>query len=302
MIKYANHTIMRPANLKTKIFLDSGDPGETKEALSVLGFLDGQTTNPTLIAKNPQAKERISNGKKFSKSEVLSFYKDVVTELSGLIPNGSISIEVDANAQSDADKLFTQGEEMFKWIPNAHIKYPATTAGLDAAERSIKKGTRVNITLVFSQEQAAAVYAATKEPGTPSLSGFQNVFLSPFAGRLDDRGENGMDLIKNCVRMYNDSDHHVSVLAASIRSLDHLLASFAYRADIVTAPLKIYKEWAEKGMQLPDEEYVYHPQNLAPIPYQRIDLSQDWSNYNISHPLTDKGIQAFSEDWNNLVE
>ena len=121
---------MRPDKLKTKIFLDSGDPGETKEALSLLGFLDGQTTNPTLIAKNPQAKERIANGKKFSKEEVMSFYKEVVTELSGLIPQGSISVEVDANAQSEAEKLFAQGEEMFTWIPNAHIKYPTTAAVL----------------------------------------------------------------------------------------------------------------------------------------------------------------------------
>src|SRR5579871_2228402 len=99
---------MRPANLKTKIFLDSGDPKETKEALSLLGFLDGQTTNPTLIAKNPHAKERLAGGKKFSKDEVFSFYKDVVTEISDLVPKGSISIEVNANAQSDADRLFEQ--------------------------------------------------------------------------------------------------------------------------------------------------------------------------------------------------
>src|SRR5579864_7205343 len=102
---------MRPTNLKTKIFLDSGDPNETKELLNLLGFLDGQTTNPTLIAKNPQAKERVATGKKFSRDEVMAFYKDVVTELSGLIPQGSISIEVDANAQSDADKLLAQGED-----------------------------------------------------------------------------------------------------------------------------------------------------------------------------------------------
>ena len=293
---------MKPANLKTKIFLDSGDPGETKELLGLLGFLDGQTTNPTLIAKNPQAQERLVKGDKFSKDEVMSFYKEVVTELSSLIPQGSISIEVDANAQSDADKLFEQGKEMYTWIPNAHIKYPTTTAGLEAAERSVKEGIRVNMTLFFSQEQAAAVYAATKGTGEPSLSDFKNVFLSPFAGRLDDRSEKGMDLIKDCVEMYKDSDHHVAVLAASIRSVDHLLASFAYGADIVTAPLKIYKEWVEKGMQIPDEHYVYNPQNLSPIVYKQIDLTQNWANYNISHPLTDKGVQTFSDDWNNLVK
>ncbi len=292
---------MRPANLKTKIFLDSGDPNETRELIGMLGFLDGQTTNPTLIAKNPKAKERVASGKKFSRDEVMSFYKDVVSEISGLIPQGSISIEVDANAQSDPDKLFEQGNDMFTWIPNAHVKYPTTTAGLEAAQRSVKEGMRVNMTLVFSQEQAAAVYSATKESGEATLIGHKNVFLSPFAGRLDDRGENGMDFIKNCVRMYDEGDHHVAVLAASIRSVDHLLACFSYGADIVTAPLKVYKEWIEKGMQIPDEHYVYNPHNLTAIPYQRIDMSQDWSNYDISHPLTAKGIEAFSSDWNNLV-
>jgi transaldolase len=293
---------MRTPSLKTKIFLDSGDPNETKELISLLGFLDGQTTNPTLIAKNPQAQERLVKGDKFSKEEIMSFYKDVVTELSGLIPNGSISIEVDANAQSDAEKLFEQGKKMYTWIPNAHIKYPTTVAGLEAAEHSIKVGIRVNMTLVFSQEQAAAVYAATKGIGEPSLSSFKNVFLSPFAGRLDDIGENGMDLIKDCVEMYKNSDRHVAVLAASIRSLDHLLAAFAYGADIVTAPLKIYKEWVEKGMQIPDDNFVYHSQNLSPIIYTSIDLSKDWKSFDISHALTDKGVQTFSSDWNNLVK
>jgi transaldolase len=292
---------MRPAVLTTKIFLDSGDPKETKELLHVLGFLDGQTTNPSLIAKNPKAQERLAKGKKFSKDEVMSFYKDVVNEISAMIPEGSVSVEVDADAQSDADTLFEQGRMMFSWIPNAHIKYPTTASGLEAAERAVKEGMRVNMTLVFSQKQAAAVYTATKDSGSQTLQGLKNVFVSPFIGRLDDIGENGMDLIKNIAKMYEESDHHVATLAASIRSYDHLLASFAVGADMVTAPLKIYKEWAEKGMPVPDKEYVYSSSDLSPINYSELDLSKDWRSYNITHPLTDKGLQRFSDDWNNLV-
>jgi transaldolase len=292
---------MRPANLQTKILLDSGDPQETRELIKLLGFLDGQTTNPTLIAKNPQAQERLAKGNKFSKEEVMSFYKDVINEISAMIPEGSVSIEVDASAQSDADELFAQGKEMYAWIPNAHIKYPATTAGLTAAERTVQEGIRVNMTLVFSQEQAAAIYAATGKIGEQTLPSFKNVFVSPFIGRLDDRGENGMDLIKNIAQMYNNSDHHVAVLAASIRSYEHLLASFAYGADMVTAPLKIYKEWAEKGMPVPDKGFSYQPGNLASIPYREFDLSKEWSTFSVSHELTDKGLQRFSEDWNSLV-
>jgi transaldolase len=85
---------VKPANLKTKIFLDSGDPAETKEAIRVLGFLDGQTTNPTLIAKNPQVKARIDSGHTYAKTEILEFYKKDVQEISSLIPKGSVSIEV----------------------------------------------------------------------------------------------------------------------------------------------------------------------------------------------------------------
>jgi transaldolase len=293
---------MRPPKLVTKIFLDSGDPEETREVLSLLGFLDGQTTNPSLIAKNPQAQERLASGKKFSKEEVLSFYKKVVTEISSLIPEGSVSVEVDAHSHSLAEDLVKQGSDMYSWIPNAHVKYPTTEAGLKAAQQAVKLGMRVNMTLIFRESQAAAVYAATKETGEETLLGQKNVFLSPFIGRLDDIGLDGMDLIKNCVNLYKDSDHHVAVLAASIRSLDHLFASFAYGADIVTAPLKIYKEWAEKGMQVPGVDFVYKTPDLKSIAYESIDLSKEWKTFTISDPLTDKGLQKFSEDWNNLVE
>ena len=78
---------MRPQNLKTKIFLDSGDPQETRDTLKLLGFLDGQTTNPTLISKNPEAKARLERGEKFSKEEIFDFYKGVVGEISTLLPN-----------------------------------------------------------------------------------------------------------------------------------------------------------------------------------------------------------------------
>ena len=92
--------------------------------------------------------------------------------------------------------MIKQGKEFFKWIPNAHIKYPTTHEGLSAAQASVEEDVRVNMTLVFSQEQAGAVYAVTKETNDPSLVGLKNVFVSPFIGRLDDKGQNGMDLIK----------------------------------------------------------------------------------------------------------
>ncbi|HYF05738.1 MAG TPA: transaldolase family protein [Patescibacteria group bacterium] len=288
---------MRPSNLKTKIFLDSGDPSETREALALLGFLDGQTTNPSLIAKNPEAQERLARGEKFTSVEVNEFYKKVAIEISGLLPEGSVSLEVYADAQTTAQDALAQGKEMFSWIPNAHIKYPITPSCLEATEQSVAAGLRVNLTLCFSESQAAAVYAATKAAAHMPKG---SVFVSPFVGRLDDIGQNGMDLIKNCYTLYQEGDGHVEILSASIRSMEHFLASIAYGADIITAPLKILKAWAEAGMPVPEPGYIYPHGNLTAIPKESINLQKDWREYNLRHDLTDKGLVKFATDWKAL--
>lgn len=287
---------MKPKNLKTRIFLDSGDVNETKEIIKVLGFLDGQTTNPTLIAKNPAAQKRLAEGNKFTAEEIILFYQGVVKKISNLILDGSVSVEVYADKNSTADELYGQGKEMFRWIPNAHIKFPVIPAGLEAAQRFVQEKMRVNMTLCFNQEQAAAVYAATK--GAKK----QDVFVSPFVGRLDDKGKNGMDLIKNILKMYGRGDGHSEVLSASVRNLNHFLYSIKLGCDIITAPFKVLKEWADTGMQIPDENYVYDSTNLEPILYEEIDLEKPWQEYNISHEMTDAGIDRFASDWNNLIK
>lgn len=243
-----------------KVFLDSGDPQETKQAIKLPGKLDGQTTNPSLIAKNPDA-----SGKKFTREEILSFYKSVVKQISRLIPRGSVSVEVYADKSTTAEEMFKQGKEMFSWIPNAHIKYPITKAGLEAAQKSVREGMRVNMTLCFTMQQAAAVYAAT----LGAKKG--QVFISPFVGRLDDQGENGMDLVRNILEMYRQGDGHVEVLTASVRNLGHFLQARSLDCDIITAPLRVLKQWADQ-------------------------------DYDIKHELTDIGIERFSADWNNLIK
>jgi len=297
---------MRPSSLKTRIFLDSGDPQETKTVMALLGFLDGQTTNPTLIAKHPDARERLARGEKFTKEEIIEFYRKVVKEISSLIleqsgktnlfiPAGSVSVEVYADKGTSKEEMTAQGKEMFSWIPNAHIKYPTTRQGLEAAGQSVSAGMRVNMTLCFTQEQAAAVYGATKGAAKG------DVFVSPFVGRLDDRGVNGMDLISNIIRMYNKGDGHVEVLAASVRNAAHFMQAIALGSDIITAPFGVLKEWAEKGMPLPGENFSYEPENLSSIPYKDIDLGKDWRELDIAHELTDKGIERFASDWNELI-
>jgi transaldolase len=286
---------MRPATLKTKIFLDGGDPHETKQAIDLLGFLDGQTTNPTLISKNPNARKRLEQGDRFTREEILNFYHFVVTELSGMMPQGSISIEVYADPSTKAEEMLTQGRKMFGWIPNAQIKFPSSAEGLKAAEQAIRIGLRINMTLCFSQEQAAAVYGATLGAKRGS------VYVSPFVGRLDDRGENGMDLIADIIKMYAKGDAHVEVLTASVRTLDHFLYALRLGTDIVTAPFAILKEWGEKGLPMPGSDYLYPARQLKPIPYKEITLTRDWLEYDIHHDLTVTGMEKFSADWNALI-
>lgn len=285
----------RPKSLKTRIFLDGGNPNETREIIALLGFLDGQTTNPTLISRNPEAKERLERGERFSEKEILEFYHQVVQDISRLIPDGSISIEVYADISTTAEKMLRQGGEMFSWIPNAHIKFPSAREGLKAAQQAIKEKMRVNMTLCFTQEQAAAVYAATRgaERG--------DVFVSPFIGRLDDRGENGMDVISNIIRMYEKGDGHVEVLTASVRKVDHLLYALKLGSDIITAPFGILKEWGKRGLPIPSEDYAYDSGKLKSLLFREIDLTKQWVDYDIHHELTDRGMEQFSADWNALI-
>lgn len=284
----------KPNNLTTKIFLDGGDPIETKEIITLLGFLDGQTTNPSLVAKNPTFASCKDKPEGCTNDDLWVAYRDIVTEISPLVPE-SVSIEVYADEHTTAEEMITKGRELNTWIPNAHVKLPITTAGLAAAETLSGEGIRVNMTLCFTQAQAAAVYAATKGAAVGA------VYLSPFVGRLDDRGEDGMSFIKNVIAMFKDSDHHVSSLVASVRSLEHFMYSLALKADIITAPGKILRLWAEAGMPVPDATYAYDVPTLRTLPYEHYDLAADWRTFDLSHELTTQGIKRFASDWNNLL-
>ena len=279
----------------TKLFLDSGDASETRQALELLGTLDGQTTNPTLVAKNPEAAARLERGEKFTSKEILGFYKDVITEISGLLPDGSVSIEVYSDLETTAEDMIEQAHEMYTWIPNAHIKLPTTKEGLTAAQKLNKEHMRLNLTLCFTQEQAAAVYAATRG----AKKG--DVYVSPFVGRLDDQGVDGMNFISNCLKIFEKSDHHVETLVASVRSLDNFLFSLRLKADIITAPLKLFKEWVEAGKS-DGSDFMYSAGDLKPTKLKNLDLKSDWQDFNIRHELTKSGLERFAKDWNELIK
>jgi transaldolase len=283
----------------TKILVDGGDPDETVRIKKLIGFVDGQTTNPSLIAKNPEVQQLLKSGHRLSTDEQKEEYKKIVQKISPLVGNVGVSIEVFADMSTTAEQMLAQGQEMFSWIPNAYIKYPCTHEGLRAAHASVERGIRVNMTLCFSQDQAAAVYSATRGAKDP-------VYVSPFIGRLDDHGQNGMDVVANILKMYRGGDHHVRVLAASIRHVDHLLCSFALHADLATVPANVLEEWAAKGTPLPDDNFVYHAidskgQRLTPIEYRELDLNAPWDRFDLRHELTTKGIQKFVADYESTL-
>ena len=287
----------KPDGLRTKIFLDSADPRETEEAISVLGFLDGQTTNPTLITKNPGIKTQLENGEKIDEAQLLSFYEGVVQEISRLIPDGSVSVEVYSDVNTTSAEMFAQAKNFYSWIPNAHIKLPCTYEGFKTARLGTTEDIRVNMTLCFSQAQAAASHAATKG----AKAG--DVFISPFIGRLDDKEKNGLDLVQNIIHMYQEAGSHVQVLAASIRTMDHFIAALEMSADIVTVPLSILKNWAEAGMPIADGQVRFEHDGLSAIPYEELDLNLPIPSYSVTeiNPLTLAGLQKFSDDWNGLI-
>lgn len=278
----------------SQLFLDGGDPEETAAAdalLKSIGYhgLDGQTTNPSLIAKQFAVKHASGDVKE---EDIVDEYRRVVTEMAK-VTNGPISIQVTTSPEAFADEMLTQARERISWIPNGVIKFPCTEAGLSAASTFAQTGP-VNITLVFSQEQAMAVHGALRaaKPDVP-------LFLSPFVGRLDDRGENGMDVVSNILTMYRQlPDRRVRVLTASVRTLDHLLYAFALGSEVVTVPFGVLKQWIEGGASIPDSErYRYDRKNLTPIPYVTLPSYDNWHRYNLHHDLTAAGITKFWDDW-----
>lgn len=287
-----------------KIFIDSGDPEETRRAKNLLGFLDGQTTNPSLVAKNPDIQAYLAKGKKLTEAELLQKYQEMIKMIEAIIPSGAISVETYADLKTSSKHMLAQAEDMATWARNVYIKFPTIPEGLKAAEQFVKGGGKVNMTLVFDQPQAAAVYTATLE--APHSS-----FISPFIGRWDDRGWNGLDLVKNIVKMYKKFDKqleiepHVEVLAASIRSMNHFYGSIAMGADILTAPFAILREWMQEEKWLPDNSYRPESDGLKALVYEDIPFMGDLSSYSIDlakDSLLNEGVDKFVNDWKKLLQ
>ncbi|HYB79820.1 MAG TPA: fructose-6-phosphate aldolase [Thermoplasmata archaeon] len=190
-----------------QLFLDTASVSEIRTMWEI-GILDGVTTNPTLVAKE---------GRKF---------EEVLREVCALgVP--SVSAEVVA---TDTEGMLREGRHLREIHPSIYVKVPMTPAGLTATKTLAKEGTRVNMTLVFSANQAllaAKVGAA---------------YASPFIGRLDDQGEVGMDLIRDIVQIYRNYAFGTKVLVASIRHPIHVLEAAKVGADIATMPYAVMEK------------------------------------------------------------
>ena len=208
-----------------KFFIDTADINEIKAAME-MGMVDGVTTNPTLISKTGRP------------------FLEVAKEIVETVP-GPVSLEV---VSLDTQGMVDEARQLAKLGDNVVIKIPMTTEGLKAVKILSEEGIKTNVTLVFSPLQAIL---AAKAGAT---------YVSPFVGRLDDIGHDGMELISQIVQIYDNYGFDTEIIVASIRHPQHVLQAALIGADIATIPFKVIKQLAK-------------------------------------HPLTDVGLQRFLEDW-----
>ena len=212
-----------------KLFLDTANIQEIRDGVR-LGVISGVTTNPSLAAS-----EGIGSREN---------YKAAVQEISDIL-DGPISVEV---VSLDAEGMVAEGREIAEWIPNPWVKIPSTAAGFEAISTLSRDGIKINQTLCFSLNQA--------------LLGAQagSTVVSPFVGRLDDIGQQGMDLVKDIVAVFKIQNIETEVLAASIRHTLHCTMAAQAGAHIATLPYRIMLQM-------------------------------------VQHPLTDSGVTRFLADW-----
>jgi transaldolase len=282
-------------NSKTKIFLDSGDPKDTREILALFGFLEGQTTNPSLIAKNPTI-QKLKKHRRLTNQDLLNCYKDVIQEIDTLIPGKPISIEVYADINTNKDMMIEQGKEMSTWAKNVHIKVPATKEGLLAAQELSTVGININVTLVFSVEQAWAVALATKNASN------SKAFVSPFIGRLDDQNIDGISLIQAISSLYKQNGiNHVLILASSIRNSNVFNFLLTYEnVDLITAPKNIIID-ALTNRHFNLKNFKTERERMEKFNIQNLTLSDDFRKMNLENQLTNDGLIKFAQDWNSLL-
>ena len=211
-----------------KFFLDTANLNEIRDAAST-GILDGITTNPTLISKEGNS------------------FEDQLLKICAIV-DGPVSAET---VSLDAGGMVDEGRHLAKLHRNIVVKCPMTKEGLKATKKLSDEGIRVNVTLVFSAPQALLAAKAGA------------YFVSPFVGRLDDIGQDGMALIRDIVGIFSNYDFKTEVLVASVRNPGHVIQAGLIGADICTLPAKVFDQL-------------------------------------LKHPLTDRGVEMFLKDWEKV--
>ncbi len=211
-----------------KFFIDTADVNEIKEAES-LGILDGVTTNPTLISKTGRP------------------FRETIEEICTIV-KGPVSAEV---VSTETEAIIKEGRDLAKIADNIVVKVPLIKDGLKAVKVLISEGIKVNVTLCFSSNQAllAAKVGAT--------------YISPFVGRLDDKGHTGMEVVDEIRTIYDNYDFDTEIIVASVRTPLHVRDAALMGADIATIPLEVF-------------------------------------NKIVQHPLTDAGLKSFLADWEKV--
>ena len=214
--------------MSMRLFLDTAAIDEIRE-INKWGVLTGVTTNPSLVMKEHLDAEQV--------------WKEILTEV-----DGDVSLET---TEKEAGPMYEQGKVLHSMGPNAIVKVPMTPAGLEAGKRLVNDGVRINVTLVFSPAQA--ILAA--EIGA--------YIVSPFLGRLDDVGSDGMYMLRQICELYAVQGYETNVLAASLRHPMHVIDAALAGADIATMPYDVFTKL-------------------------------------VKHPLTDQGLDKFQADWTKL--
>lgn len=297
----------------TKFLLDSGDPIEYREIANLAkekgSELWGATTNPTLIAKKLA-------GKKVSSAEAFALQKEIVLEILSIVP-GAVSAEVYADQNTKAEQMVEQGRDIAMWHKRMYVKLPTTIEGFKARTVLRKEGVAINNTLVFSQEQIYAIclHENLVHKEYNKANTLWPPFISPFLGRLDDQGEDGLLVIENGLRIKNTffTPDIAWMLSSSIRNTYHVKRTIELNCDIMTAPPKVYREWfalteeqkqslSQPVTNLRPIQAWYPPEELKNI-HTIDDFIQALQTQllNIKHPLTDKGIEKFTADWNTII-
>ncbi|RJQ36575.1 hypothetical protein C4559_04895 [Candidatus Microgenomates bacterium] len=296
----------------TKFLLDSGDPDEYKQICSLAqknnSEIWGATTNPSLIAKKLA-------GQKISSQKAFELQKQIVLEILNIVP-GAVSAEVYADENTKAQDMVKQGLEIAKWHERIVVKLPTNLEGFKARTELRKAKIITNNTLVFSQEQIFAICLHERiiQKTFGPIDDLWPSFISPFVGRLDDIGLDGMTLITNAMKMKEKYGFNLWMLEASVRTLDHLRLGIEAKTELITAPGKVYAEWFSKStnqqinkstnqQMLKPIKYWEHPQELINIEtIEGFMKAIESGKLNIKHELTDKGLVRFASDWKAIIQ